>query len=353
MQYIATLPSLRILGRGSFGEVHLCKDMAHGPVAAKFFFRANFSSPAEWSKACVAALAEAQSMKALEHRNVVPIYQVLMGPKDDTFVIIMQFCDGGSIKSVAESNRIILTDSKRIIRDAGIGLCYIHNKGFLHRDIKPENIFRTSAGELKIGDFGFVTDKLIFGFAGGCGTPEYVAPEVMATSQCSVLTDIYSLGVTFLHLIHGDFWFFRSGKHSLLKEVPFNGQIWRVLSDDYIFLPHIPVEWRNTIKRMTHPNPIKRHQSMEEAVDAISRLPVVENWQCEVVAPDLVSWVLVKGARRVRVEWRDYLSKTESWVAWSEDMAGGRKKTLGKSNAVDTPIKRYRALQTYFSDRAP
>jgi serine/threonine protein kinase len=352
MYYVATLPAVRLLGSGAFGEVHLCNDQAHGSVAAKFFYRANFSSQAEWSNACDKALAEAQSMKALEHRNVVPIYQVLEGSKKDVFIIVMQYCDGGSIESVAANKETNLTEVKRIIRDAGIGLCYIHNMGFIHRDVKPGNILRTSAGDLKIGDFGFVTDKLTFGFAGGAGTPEYVAPEVFTTFQCSVLTDVYSLGVTFLHLIHGNNWFLRTGRYAFLEETAHNGQLWRVLSNNYMFLPHIPLGWRKTIKKMTHPNPSKRHQSMEEAVDAISRLPLVENWQCE-VTPNSAFWSLVKGERRVRVEWHDYITKTESWLAWSEGLAGGRPKTLGRSDSADSQIERYRALQTFFADRAP
>ncbi|MBY3193683.1 protein kinase domain-containing protein [Rhizobium laguerreae] len=226
----------------------------------------------------------------------------------------------------------------------------MHNRGYIHRDIKPDNIFRTTKGEIKIGDFGFVTDKLLFGFVGGAGTPQYIAPEVLATLKCSFLTDVYSLGATFLHLAHGDIWFSRAGKNAVLKHINFNGETWPVIADEYAFLPHIPVSWRKVIKKMTSGDPAKRYQSMESCVDAISRLPVVADWQCE-VKTDSVSWSLVKGGRMWRVQWDGYFTPKESWVAWSEDLDGKRKKTLGKSDHRDKPSKHYKSLQKWFVDR--
>ena len=289
-------------------------------------------------------------MKKLEHRNVVPIYQVLQGPAADSFIIVMQFCDGGTAKDVSKTNVISLPRAKSIIRDTSIGLCYIHNKGFVHRDIKPDNIFLTAAGDVKIGDFGFVTDELLLGFADGAGTPEYIAPETLSSRRCSFQTDVYALGATFLHMTHGDHWFFRSGKKSILNDVNFDGHLWRQISDDYCFLPHIPVTWRNTIKGLINPDIHRRIVSMDAAANAIARLPLVENWIC-VVAPDIVTWEQEKGRRRIRVEWRDYLTKSDSWVAWSEGIAGGRKMTLGKSDPATPVPKRYRALQKFFETR--
>ncbi|MBY3193684.1 protein kinase domain-containing protein [Rhizobium laguerreae] len=125
MHYVATLPHIKILGSGSFGQVNLCNDAAHGPVAVKFFYSTSFGSQTEWLKACTDALAEAQNMKALEHRNVVPIYQVLQGQTGGEFLIVMQYCDAGSVASIASSNAIKLTEIKRLVRDAGIYAIFI------------------------------------------------------------------------------------------------------------------------------------------------------------------------------------------------------------------------------------
>lgn len=350
MYYQSFIEKIRELGTGAFGEVHLCRDLAHGEVAVKFFYSSNFNSTAEWQHACTEALAEAQNMKALEHRNVVPVYQVLQGQTAEEFLIVMQYCDRGSLSLMPKTNVIRLTVAKKMVLEAGIGLCYMHNKGYIHRDIKPDNIFRNADGEIKIGDFGFVTDQLMLGFAGGAGTPQYVAPEVLKTLQCSTLTDVYSLGVTLLHMTHGDHWFYRSGKDAVLTEIDFQGDLWLTLNDTYRFLPHVPTEWRNVIKKMAHPEPNKRHQSMEAAVNAMSRLPLVVDWDCK-VEPDNVTWRFEKGTRVWNVEWTDYCTTKEAWIAWSEDLAGGARRTMGRSVPTDKPQKRYRALQQWFVDR--
>lgn len=348
MEYLATLHPIHDLGRGAFGLVRLCKDDVHGLVAAKYFFRSTFPDPGDWLVTCDKALAEAQALKHLEHRNVVRVHHVLRSPQQDEFLLVMEFCDGGSARALSESNVINLLNVKKIIRDAAIGLNYIHNQKFLHRDIKPDNILLTSHNEVKIGDFGFVTDKLAAGFATPYGTPCYLAPEVPVNLTCSALSDVYSLGVTFIHLMHGDHWFLRQGRGQMLDwDEPFPP-----LASRGVWLPHIPAFWRTFVGRLTHADPAKRCQSMDEAVNLIARLPVVENWTCQVEA-DQISWILqpTPGSRKVRVLWENYLRRGESWCAWSEDAHGKAKKTLFRSQKGAPWMKTYRGLQEFFRSR--
>jgi len=349
MTYVAGLQKGSHLGDGAFGEVFLCQDPVQGPVAAKHFYASKFPSQAAWAEACSKALEEAKALKEFEHQNILKVHHVLENITGQEFLIVTEFCDNKTARQLSSRNRIVLREAKHIIREASIGLNYIHSKGYLHRDIKPDNIFLKLNGEVKVGDFGFVTDRLQFGFATPYGTPAYWAPEVVVDRACSALSDVYALGATFLNLVVGDHWFFRQGRGQILKEDT-NG--WCYIANDMLYLPHITTTWRNIINKLVRANGGKRCASMSEAVNSISRLPAVEDWACEVTDRE-VNWTLIKGGRHVRVRWENYFRPSETWVAWSEGSTGGNKRTLASSVASDSWKKKYRSLQEFFEHRAP
>ena len=89
---------------------------------------------------------------------------------------------------------------------AQIVLCfeYIHSKNMIFRDLKPENVLLIKDGYLKLADFGFIknlkpTEKT-FTF---CGTPEYIAPEIITNQGYSHSVDWYALGIMVYEMIYG------------------------------------------------------------------------------------------------------------------------------------------------------
>lgn len=205
----------------------------------------------------------------------------------------------------------------------------------------------TPNGVAKVGDFGFVTDKLQFGFATPYGTPIYWAPEVYDNRTCSALSDVYSLGATFLNLVCGDNWFHRVG----LGQIVINDQHGiPSLSPKRLFLPHIPKSWRTVINKLINSNITLRCSSMSSAVNLISKLPNVEPWQC-LINDDVIEWCLHKGNRRVVVFWENYLRAGGVWTAWSEDINENSKRTLAKNDVSSSPTDNYRSLQDFFSGR--
>lgn len=349
MEYLTTLHPGRVLGEGAFGVVRLCVHDVHHEVAAKFFFRENFDDASHWQAACDRALNEARALRALEHRNVVRIHDAVRSPDGAEFLLVMELCERGSARASCERNVINLAEARNIARDAAIGLNYIHERGFIHRDFKPDNIFLTSSGETKVGDFGFVTDDIALGFARPYGTPFYLAPEVRANLACTLQSDVYSAGVTFIHLTHGDHWMTRTGRGQLFG---WDADGYPYLRDTGLFLPHLPIEWRTAINRLTRADPARRCASMGEAVNLLARLPAVENWECS-IEPDLVRWRLQKGGRTVQVLWENYLRRGDSWRAWSDDGMGRKSRTLNQSGAEDTWQQSYRKLQAFFASRKP
>ena len=102
------------------------------------------------------------------------------------------------LEKLREAKRYNETDAASTIHKITDALVYIHGKGIAHRDLKPENLLLTHGDEeVKIVDFGFAKILKEEGelLHTACGTPEYVAPEVLQQKGYDVECDIWSLGV--------------------------------------------------------------------------------------------------------------------------------------------------------------
>lgn len=149
---------------------------------------------------------EASVMVELEHNNICQIFDY--GFVEDRPAIIMQYLEGADLKTHLR-NGIKFSDEQlvywwNIIVDA---LNFTHSKNIIHRDIKPSNIFLTNDGQIKLLDFGIAKarDNITLTQTGThMGTLMYMSPEQVKDSKhIDSKTDIYSLAVTFYHLLTG------------------------------------------------------------------------------------------------------------------------------------------------------
>lgn len=150
---------------------------------------------------------EAQVMLRLRHPNICAVYEYseeLLGRP----AILMEFLEGQDLASLMQSGRRF-NDSELILwwNTLVDVLRYTHGCGIVHRDIKPSNIFLTTSGVIKLLDFGVakLDDSLMLTKTGyTIGTILYMSPEQVRDSKnLGYKTDIYSLAVTFYHLLSG------------------------------------------------------------------------------------------------------------------------------------------------------
>ena len=136
---------------------------------------------------------------------MVQVYYIVKHEADDTLHLVMEMCDA-SLLSTFKSGPMRLASVRKAATDTASGLHALHSRGMLHRDIKPGNLL-VKRNNVKIGDFGLVTDDLIVGYGGNAGYLDHLAPEVLAGGPTSAKTDIWALGMTIYRLLHGQRWY--------------------------------------------------------------------------------------------------------------------------------------------------
>lgn len=199
-----------LLGSGGMGEVYRAFDTAlQRPVAVKRMF-ARDEDPAQDRSLF---LREGQRASALSHPNIAAIYDVIE-EKDDV-LLIMEFIAGSTLREQL-ATPVPLDRFFSIALQCVDALGAAHAKGILHGDVKPENIMITTAGQVKLLDFGVArrlpgsdptwataTTQTLSERQVMAGTPVYMAPEVLRGESPDARADIFALGIVFYEMLSG------------------------------------------------------------------------------------------------------------------------------------------------------
>ena len=151
-------------------------------------------------------IAEAKTMVMLDHPNIRQVYDY--GDIDGRPAIVMEYLDGEDLKARLKRGQHFSDEELVKWWDQLVdALNYTHKKGVIHRDIKPGNIFVDAKGDIKLLDFGIakVRESISSTQTGQkLGTLMYMSPEQVKDSKnINYKSDIYSLAVTFVHLLTG------------------------------------------------------------------------------------------------------------------------------------------------------
>ncbi len=193
---------IRPISEGGFGRVSLAQDRQSGQlVAIKELHKVDADSRMRFERE-LRVLTE-----QINNRFVVDVYTYNLEANPP--FIVMEFCDGGSLREWV-NNRRPWNHVAAALTHVAAGLAGIHKAGGFHRDIKPDNLLLANVPEqgpiIKVADFGlarvpkFHTATMTYS---GCGTPGYIAPEIMMGADFHPGADIYSLGVVTLELLTG------------------------------------------------------------------------------------------------------------------------------------------------------
>lgn len=189
----------QVIGHGNFAVVRLCyAKESRKEYAAKVIDKARCQGKEHMIESEIAILS------SVDHANIIKLQEVFDFPEEK--YLIMEFVSGGDLfDAIAADIKYSESVARDMVKDLADALQYLHDRMICHRDIKPENLLvidKQFTKSLKLADFGLAVTvrEPLFTV---CGTPTYVAPEILAETGYGVKVDIWAIGVILYILLCG------------------------------------------------------------------------------------------------------------------------------------------------------
>ncbi|XP_072317974.1 serine/threonine-protein kinase Nek4 [Eucyclogobius newberryi] len=185
---------VKVVGRGSYGEVHLVKRKTDRKQYVIKKLNLKTSSRRERRS----AEQEAQLLSQLRHPNIVTYRESWEGD-DCLLFIVMGFCEGGDLYHRLKQQKGELLPERQVVEwfvQIAMALQYLHERNVLHRDLKTQNIFLTKTNIIKVGDLGIarVLENQNDMASTLIGTPYYMSPELFSNKPYNHKSDVWALG---------------------------------------------------------------------------------------------------------------------------------------------------------------
>ncbi|KAJ9689561.1 hypothetical protein PVL29_014978 [Vitis rotundifolia] len=245
----------RTIGEGTFAKVKLAVNTENGQyVAIKIIDKHMVME----NNLIFQVQREIRTMKLLHHPNIVRIHEVI-GTKTKIY-IVMEYVSGGQLSDkMSYVKKLNEQDARKHFQQLIDAVDYCHGRGVYHRDLKPENLLLDSKGNVKVSDFGLsALRKPGDVLSTACGSPCYVAPELLANrGYDGAVADIWSCGVILFELLAGYLPFDDRNLMSLYKKIS---------KAEYTCPEWFTPSQTKLISRILEPNP-RRRISIAEIVE--------------------------------------------------------------------------------------
>ncbi|KAI8334196.1 kinase-like domain-containing protein [Chlamydoabsidia padenii] len=246
----------KTVGTGSFGRVHL----AQGRTTGRFYaIKALRKQELVDRRQVEHANNERVILRSVDHPFVVKLWDTFQDEGHVFFV--MSYVPGGELFRILRKNKSFSESAARFYAaEVLLAIDYLHSLDIAYRDIKPENILLDAEGHVKLADFGFskkVTDLTWT----VCGTPDYLAPEIIRSQGYTKAVDWWSFGVLIYEMVMG--------------EAPFQAEnpvdkYQMILDGNIKFLPNrLSNELVDLLGHLLKVKPTERYGNLKDGVDDI------------------------------------------------------------------------------------
>jgi tRNA A-37 threonylcarbamoyl transferase component Bud32/dienelactone hydrolase len=272
---------LEKIGEGGMGVVYKARDAELGRLVALKLLSGDSHADTDRRRRF---LHEARAASALNHPNIITIYEI--GHADGLDFIVMEYVDGRPLNAVIPSQGLPLKDTVALATQIASALGRAHDAGIVHRDLKPANILVTGTGTVKVVDFGLAKLAAAASASGGdektptqsivlssqqtrdgliLGTVGYMSPEQAEGKAIDARSDVFSFGVLLYEMLVG--------------QRPFRGDsdlstLMAIVRDPAPPLPaEVPTEMTGIVRRALEKDRALRYRS---AADVASDLAILQ-----------------------------------------------------------------------------
>jgi len=241
---------LNVVGKGSFGKVMQVRKKDNDKIyAMKVLNKKTILERNELEH----TKAEKNILQKLVHPFLVNLVYAFQ--TDDKLYFIMDYINGGELFFHLQKEEKFSDDRVQFYcAEIVCGLEYLHNCGVLYRDLKPENILLTEDGHICMTDFGISKEGLVSDndkTATFCGTPEYLAPEILQGKSYGKAVDWWSFGTLMYEMLTGLPPFYSQDVQDMYN---------KIMNDKLVFPPQVSQEARTLLTALLERSPDKRLQ---------------------------------------------------------------------------------------------
>lgn len=254
---LGNFEKLEVIGKGGFSTVILYQNKTTKEyVIFKRILKSNIIKKRQLKQ----IMHEKRAMQAIDSPFIV---KLLFACKDnDAIYMVMPFLNGGDLLSLLRRYRHFTEPSARFLSaQLVLAIEYLHGVNMAHRDIKPENILVKENGYVQLADLGLskmVTDRL-WSF---CGTPEYVAPEIIQSKGYDKNVDWWALGILIYEFCVGRTPFYKQKCNELVM-------YGNILSGDYTIPSTFSSELQDLVRNLVQNDITKRYGGLKDGVNDI------------------------------------------------------------------------------------